>query len=662
MPRANSGESKKVNAESSASIKRKAWKNASSNRPSEKDSLLTNDNGEDLHLSSFESRKGSLSLNNSSSDRGPATSPKKNGSSRLQVPSREPEAGKRSGFYFTSPSTDEGIVTDVQEADESSAQRSPKTDESYSEKERLTSAENGWSAITSANNDSPPIRVSRGHNDQYLFLNHEASQYQEGTKPLYEESSLGENEIMKRPLLYQNAQEDISNSVGINSRESERFMAANYRGVSSSKKKQTCKQKEQAKSDATDNQERAQFDSNNSSNHQPQPNMKKSQQALRHNSSRPHAALQSEKQRKNQAKGSSKPSENINDDEPVIVYSRSPDELHSSKSRLPALFVHNDKDVTSVAENRNHPDTKQLTRHRPYLEKYFPNASSVSTVSQNQSTRPKNGTLSKDAGCSQDEPTVQNSSKSRRKKYEKQHPSIDDSVSRESRDSTIELGSPENSTRTNSTRTLSARSPLVGALSSTVVATATGSVIPKNNMSSKEKQKNLTERLMTVGPSDQQRVQRIVKDITCEMGDDRITQYKEAFAKFDKDQSGIISSKQLRALLRTLGHNPTDTELPELINQVDVDENGKIDFNEFIITVEYFDKANNENEDLINIFRVFDPNGKGSINVAELRYIWNNYLQEIAPDDSFEEMIRVIDSDGDGEINRVELLEILSTR
>ena len=47
-----------------------------------------------------------------------------------------------------------------------------------------------------------------------------------------------------------------------------------------------------------------------------------------------------------------------------------------------------------------------------------------------------------------------------------------------------------------------------------------------------------------------------------------------------------------------------------------------------------FDKANNENEDLINIFRVFDPNGKGSINVAELRYIWNNYLQEIAPDDS----------------------------
>jgi len=52
-----------------------------------------------------------------------------------------------------------------------------------------------------------------------------------------------------------------------------------------------------------------------------------------------------------------------------------------------------------------------------------------------------------------------------------------------------------------------------------------------------------------------------------------------------QDSSGIISSKQLRALLRTLGHNPSDIELREMVNQVDVDENGKIDFNEFIILI-----------------------------------------------------------------------------
>uniref|UniRef100_H2XRF5 EF-hand domain-containing protein n=2 Tax=Ciona intestinalis TaxID=7719 RepID=H2XRF5_CIOIN len=153
-----------------------------------------------------------------------------------------------------------------------------------------------------------------------------------------------------------------------------------------------------------------------------------------------------------------------------------------------------------------------------------------------------------------------------------------------------------------------------------------------------------------------------VEDILCEMGEERIVQYKNAFAKFDKDSSGIISSKQLRQLLRTLGHNPSDIVLRELVNQVDMDENGKIDFNEFIIMIGYFDKANNEDEDLSNIFRVFDRHERGCIDVEELRNIWNNFLQGMAPVDEFEEMIRVVDNDGNGEINRIELLEILSTR
>ena len=39
-----------------------------------------------------------------------------------------------------------------------------------------------------------------------------------------------------------------------------------------------------------------------------------------------------------------------------------------------------------------------------------------------------------------------------------------------------------------------------------------------------------------------------------------------------------------------------------------------------------FEKANNEEEDLTNIFRVFDREDEGCINVNELKNIWNNYL------------------------------------
>ena len=36
----------------------------------------------------------------------------------------------------------------------------------------------------------------------------------------------------------------------------------------------------------------------------------------------------------------------------------------------------------------------------------------------------------------------------------------------------------------------------------------------------------------------------------------------------------------------------------------------------------------------MNIFRVFDQESKGCINVNELKNIWNNYLKEDIPSDS----------------------------
>ena len=40
---------------------------------------------------------------------------------------------------------------------------------------------------------------------------------------------------------------------------------------------------------------------------------------------------------------------------------------------------------------------------------------------------------------------------------------------------------------------------------------------------------------------------------------------------FDKDKNGFITSKELGSVMRSLGQNPTDTELHELINQADLD-------------------------------------------------------------------------------------------
>ena len=40
---------------------------------------------------------------------------------------------------------------------------------------------------------------------------------------------------------------------------------------------------------------------------------------------------------------------------------------------------------------------------------------------------------------------------------------------------------------------------------------------------------------------------------------------------FDKDRNGYITTRELKSLMRCLGCNPTDSELQQIVNEVDAD-------------------------------------------------------------------------------------------
>ncbi|CAL9137011.1 unnamed protein product [Musa textilis] len=175
--------------------------------------------------------------------------------------------------------------------------------------------------------------------------------------------------------------------------------------------------------------------------------------------------------------------------------------------------------------------------------------------------------------------------------------------------------------------------------------------------------------------------------MTEQLTDDQIAEFKEAFSLFDKDGdgpilsipfcchpllpldlcscsalfTGCITTKELGTVMRSLGQNPTEAELQDMINEVDADGNGTIDFPEFLNLMARKMKDTDSEEELKEAFRVFDKDQNGFISAAELRHVMTN-LGEKLTDEEVDEMIREADVDGDGQINYEEFVKVMMAK
>ena len=116
---------------------------------------------------------------------------------------------------------------------------------------------------------------------------------------------------------------------------------------------------------------------------------------------------------------------------------------------------------------------------------------------------------------------------------------------------------------------------------------------------------------------------------------------------YDRDNTGSITCRTLKFLLRGLGDNVNQEEVQEVLKAMDEDGNGTIDFREFLLYM--LQKINTQSltEDIIQIFSIFDRDSTGYITPIQLRLITQDHL----PRNVVDQFIEIADVQGQGQIN-----------
>jgi len=145
------------------------------------------------------------------------------------------------------------------------------------------------------------------------------------------------------------------------------------------------------------------------------------------------------------------------------------------------------------------------------------------------------------------------------------------------------------------------------------------------------------------------------------LSDAMLSEFKAAFDIFDTDGGGDISTAELGTVMKMLGQNPSREELDEIIEEVDEDGSGSIDFEEFLVMMVRLlkeDQAGKSEEELGECFRVFDKNGDGMIDRDEFAVIIRSTGEQVT-EDEIDELLRDGDKNGDGALDFDEFLKMM---
>lgn len=136
-------------------------------------------------------------------------------------------------------------------------------------------------------------------------------------------------------------------------------------------------------------------------------------------------------------------------------------------------------------------------------------------------------------------------------------------------------------------------------------------------------------------------------------------EFREAFELFDKDGSGYINSRELLTVMRAFKQDPTKAEVQHLMQELDTNGNGKIEYEEFEkYMADHYRSVEESNSSMMEAFKLFDKDGSGKIDADELKEAMMRLGDKLSKEEA-EDMIRTADLDKDGKIDYIEFIRMM---
>lgn len=135
-----------------------------------------------------------------------------------------------------------------------------------------------------------------------------------------------------------------------------------------------------------------------------------------------------------------------------------------------------------------------------------------------------------------------------------------------------------------------------------------------------------------------------------------LSQYRDAFKLFDKNEDGVIDFNEFLEVTRSIGMESKPESIKLIIDTIGSDN--KVTFPQFLAVMTGKMKNMDSKKDVLKAFKVFDEKGNGMIRAGQLKHLLRTFysVMSVAECDS---LINEANPNEEGNINYVAFVDKL---